>query len=161
MHVYTVITTNSIQRAFKRLGKGFNKSLKVVAGELASQASIYSKSVAPVYDRARWPGYKYYPHHWIPEGTLMNSIRPQKTRPDANIVNSLTRAGLKGTGWYSTHATFVANAKFASYIEHGFWHTKARRWIRGRHFMKFGAKMAIDRHARDKVKAIFKSLMGE
>ena len=96
-----------------------------------------ARAVAPIYNKARWATtpWRHYRHHKRVPGGLRRSLKAHKTR-----VIPQTRQTKHIGG-------FGSRKRYASYINDGFIHTKAKRKIIGRRFMEVGeikAKAYID-----------------
>lgn len=122
MRFYRQTTSGDLKAIYKHAKKTCNIEMKGAMNDALDHSVTAAQAVAPVYDPARWSMWWGYEHHYTPPGTLKASIRHTKAVAHARGVS------------YS--AQFRADAKFASYIEEGFRHKKARKFVVGKHFME-------------------------
>lgn len=117
---YAIGETYDLPATLRRASLTINHNITTAIDNSTKRTAVVAKMNAPVYNPSRWPQWAKYPHHWIPPGTLKASI----VRTPAYHI---------GSTFYSN---FRALAPFASYQEKGFFHVKARRWIRGKYYMR-------------------------
>lgn len=101
------------------------------------QTTAYAKSIAPVYNPAKWENSKYafMKNHMTPPGTLKASIHTKR------MISTDTKyfTGIK------------AYASFASFVEEGFHHKQAKRKIPGRYFMHKAVHLVFKRVIHEKL----------
>ena len=140
---YAIGTTHDLQRTLRRASLTIDGNIKDAIENSTSKTALVARMNAPVYNPGRWPMWAKYSHHWIPPGTLK-----------ASIVH--TRAYRIGSTFYSN---IRALAPFASYQENGFYHVKAHRRVRGKHYMRKAMTVVFTRMFRRELEvAVTKSL---
>lgn len=103
----------------------------------SNHGAAASKAAAPVYNKARWRAsrWRFYRHHKRVPGGLKKSIRVI----NHGQINSVRYRG----GWQS-------RKRYASYVDEGFLHIRAKRRVPGRHFMEAG-EIAAEAYLRSNV----------
>ena len=119
---FRIVSTGNLQTIYTHANKTCNSEIKTAIDESLKTTVSMARAIAPVYDPLKWPLWAIYEHHNIPPGTLKLSI--YSTTPVCH-----------GRG-KAFSARYGAKATFASHIENGFWHRKAKRKIPGKHFME-------------------------
>jgi hypothetical protein len=92
------------------------------------QTRTAARAGTPVYVPAKWLSWQKYPNHHIPPGTLRNSIHFTEPRSYSGRLFV---------------ASFGSKAPFASHIEEGFWHKKARKWVVGHHMIESSCDLVL------------------
>jgi hypothetical protein len=139
------VYTGNLKEIYGHATSTCDTNIKVAFNEALESAEKFSKTVAPVYDPEQWLAWWGYEHHYIPPGTLKASIyhTPLVSRGRSTMYT----------------ARFGASANFASYIEEGFPHRKAKKFIAGKRFMRtslnFVFKPALDRNLSVAVRRMF------
>lgn len=100
----------------------------------SNRGAAASKAAAPIYNKARWSKsrWRFYRHHKRVPGGLKKSIRAI----GVSQINSVRYRG----GWQS-------RKRYASYVDEGFLHKRAKRRVPGRHYMEVGEK-AVEAYIR-------------
>jgi len=117
---YAIGKTNDLPDTLRRASLTINRNITDALENSTSRTALVARMNAPVYNPSRWPQWAKFRHHWIPPGTLK-----------ASIVH--TRAYRIGNTFFSN---IRALATFASYQEKGFYHTRAKKRVRGKYFMR-------------------------
>jgi len=88
--------------------------------ERATDVTVsFSKSLAPVYNPAKYPKWAHMPHAMQPHGLLKKSIRRTKVKVGKRVIKTSIRS----------------SRNYAGYIEDGFIHKYAKRRVSGRKYV--------------------------
>lgn len=152
-HSYIVKTTGSANRLMKQFGTTINPNLQESLNNIGKYSSWYSQTLAPVYNPSKYPSFAGFKNHYTPPGKLKASIRLLKTKRAYGLGSHNAALGVT----YFI-ARVKANTKYASYVENGFIHHLSGKRVRGRRYMKAGARLAVSRHHKAEIeKAVRKS----
>ena len=140
---YAIGKTHDLPATLRRASLTINRNINGALENSTSKTALVARMNAPVYNPSRWPQWARFSHHWTPPGTLK-----------ASIVH--TRAYRIGNTFYSN---IRALAPFASYQEKGFYHTRAKKHVRGKFFMRKAMTTVFTRMFRKELElAVVKSL---
>lgn len=117
--------TGMFEEASKRVMPEFTVALK----QTVSSAHTNIKRLTPVYNPAKYPKWVGYPNAHTVGGRLKRSIR---------------KGGVMRTNNDTIKASIRALQPYASYVNDGFYHKKAKKTITGRKFMENGAGITIN-----------------
>lgn len=127
---YQRVCTGDLRAIYKHANATCNNNIKRAIDEALSDTVIVAKMMAPIYHPEQWLLWWGFEHHYTPPGTLKRSIYS-------------TRTTCQGRG-VTFKAKFGASARFASCIEGGFKHKRARRKIPGKFFLTTSTKLVLD-----------------
>jgi len=116
---------------FTRAGAEFPRAMKSTLTIASKSIENLSKVTAPVYNPVKYPEFKHMQH------AMESTIFP------ARLKRSLKVSQIFHFRRFFTFA-LVAATGYAIYIEKGFRHYLAKRWIHGRFFMHSSVRSVMD-----------------
>jgi len=152
-HSYVITRTGNAYNTMRRFHLSINNNLSEALNNVGKYARYYSMISAPVYNPAKYPDFYNFKNHYTPPGKLKSSIRKFKTKRAFGFGR-----GNKGLGVDYFSVRIGSRVKYASYMERGFRHHLSGKIVRGRRFLRGGARLAVSRHHKMEIeKAVRKS----
>ncbi|RLC78600.1 MAG: hypothetical protein DRJ03_24990 [Chloroflexi bacterium] len=115
---------------FTRAGAEFPRAMKSTLSITAKTIESVSVATAPVYNSAKYPHFAHMQH------AIMSTMFPGRLKRSIKVSQIFH---------FSRFFTFalVAATGYAIYIEKGFRHYLAKRWICGRFFMRSSVRSVM------------------
>ena len=152
-HSYIITRKGNVKNTMRRFSLTINPNLNEALNNIGKYARYYAMASAPVYNPAKYPEFITFKKHYTPPGKLKGSIRKYRTKRAFGFGR-----GNRGLGVDYFITRIGSRVKYASFMERGFTHHLSKEWIRGRRFLRGGARLAVSRHHKMEIeKAIRKS----